>query len=96
MNVLFVVGICNRCIHRFDHHCIWTNNCIGGLNHRFFILFMATLLAMFLQGIYVGTGCVLLYADDTRLFQASFLDEVGSVKPMTVSVAFHVSEPLSK
>lgn len=57
---------------------------------------MATLLAMFLQGIYVGTGCVLLYADDTRLFQASFLDEVGSVKPMTVSVAFHVSEPLSK
>ncbi|XP_060586128.1 palmitoyltransferase ZDHHC4-like [Ruditapes philippinarum] len=81
-------AICNRCVHRFDHHCIWTNNCVGGLNQRYFIMFMVTLLAMFLQGIYVGTGCVLQYADDIKLYKASYVDDDGTVKSMTVYVAF--------
>uniref|UniRef100_A0A1I8F8Z0 Palmitoyltransferase n=1 Tax=Macrostomum lignano TaxID=282301 RepID=A0A1I8F8Z0_9PLAT len=27
---------CDVCIHRYDHHCVWTNCCIGGLNLRLF------------------------------------------------------------
>ncbi len=31
---------CRRCVRRMDHHCIWTNNCIGELNFKYFYLFL--------------------------------------------------------
>ena len=34
---------CNRCCHKFDHHCMWLNNCIGESNYDTFILTIVTL-----------------------------------------------------
>lgn len=36
----FHCHICNKCVDRYERHCVWTNNCVGRKNHSVFLVFM--------------------------------------------------------
>ncbi|TKS90057.1 putative palmitoyltransferase ZDHHC4 [Collichthys lucidus] len=73
--------VCNRCVQRFDHHCVWVNNCIGAQNTRYFLLYLFSVCAM-AGDIAILTGDMLLHAVlRSGLLSASYIDEYGQQQP---------------
>ena len=65
--------LCGSCINRFDHHCEWLNQCVGGNNNVGFFFFLLT----FLGNIFVTLYLVifLIYAATVCHFKGEICRE---------------------
>lgn len=55
----------DRCVYKFDHYCVWIGNCVGGLNHRYFVALLVSLCAMCLHAVY---GIIKVFSAVTAVY----------------------------
>ncbi|NXU58022.1 ZDHC4 palmitoyltransferase, partial [Turnix velox] len=70
-------SFCDTCVHRFDHHCVWLNNCIGAFNAKYFFLYLITLTAMAGTISTITTAFLIQVVLLTNMMHGSYIDDQG-------------------
>nr|XP_051695025.1 palmitoyltransferase ZDHHC4 [Oryctolagus cuniculus] len=76
--------VCDCCVHRFDHHCVWVNNCIGAWNARYFLIYLATLAASAASVAAVSTTFLIHLVALSDLHQETYVDDRGHLQAVGV------------
>ena len=56
--------ICDLCVEKLDHHCVWLNQCVGRKNYKWFLIFLFLHAVICLYGFSAG---FLIYLGEKKL-----------------------------
>jgi len=62
-------SVCDCCILKMEHHCPWINNCVGMMNHKFYLLFC----------IFMWSGTFYILVSAWPLFSHCYRSPHGSI-----------------
>jgi palmitoyltransferase len=69
-------NLCGFCVPIFDHHCIWLNQCVGELNHKYFLLFLIINSAFFIYATIVISLVLVSEVYEKDLMNATFYNHI--------------------
>ena len=58
-------SVCDNCVERFDHHCLWLGTCIGKRNYKYFFCLITTL--FFSDLFQIGSGIYYIVIQSKKL-----------------------------
>lgn len=73
-------SVCNQCVLRMDHHCVWIANCVGVYNTKAFLLFMT----------YTAAACLVSGAMLVPKFVRSLSGTVEEEDPVEIALVLFV------
>ena len=85
---------CDLHVSRFDHHCIWINQCVGGGNVKSFLMFLLSNNVMCLYGGYLGINILISITQDEDLSNVWFRDSVTGLRFQ--STPYYIAVYISK
>merc|ERR1712166_650775 len=54
-------SICDHCVEKFDHHCVWVNQCIGINNYKWFMIYTLLHVILCVYGALAGLAGYMNY-----------------------------------
>eukprot|EP00826_Nyctotherus_ovalis_P064799 TRINITY_DN9512_c0_g1_i6.p1 TRINITY_DN9512_c0_g1~~TRINITY_DN9512_c0_g1_i6.p1 ORF type:complete len:369 (-),score=36.10 TRINITY_DN9512_c0_g1_i6:102-1208(-) len=69
-------SLCNTCIERQDHHCIWINGCIGAKNYCYFLWFLASHAVMCIDIAFITSFVYVRIVEVYGLFSNYYYSEI--------------------